>query len=121
MKTCLAPVQLHGLKTYLVHVSSVFEIGTGRRLQVIGGDIGRVLTPVNDPHCEGPEGGSNGKEGDERGSQIKISGKLIGGMWMDGGGRDRSKEDRFDVVLGERVGALGRKTESSRSGDSDKL
>lgn len=51
---------------------------------MIGSGIGRVLTPVNDPHGEGPESEIIGKEGDERGSQIKISNKLIGGMWMDG-------------------------------------
>lgn len=36
-------------------------------------------------------------------SQIGISDELIRDMWMDGGGGDRSKEDRFDVVFGDRV------------------
>lgn len=35
--------------------------------------------------------------------QIEISDELTRDMWMDGGGGDRSKEDRFDVVFGDRV------------------
>jgi hypothetical protein len=71
---------------------------------VIGCGIGRVLTPVDDPHGEGSESGSSAEKG-EQVSQI-ISDKLIGERWMDGGGRDRSKEDRFDVVFGDQVWCL---------------
>jgi hypothetical protein len=48
-------------------------------------------------------------EVDEQGSQIKVSDELIGRGGWSGVGRDRSKEDRFDVVFGDRVWCLRQK------------
>jgi hypothetical protein len=45
-------------------------------------------------------------EGDEQGSQVKISDEPIGRGGWTGVGRDKSKEDRFDVVFGDRVWCL---------------
>ena len=45
-------------------------------------------------------------EGDEQGSQVKISDEPIGKGGWTGVGRDKSKEDRFDVVFGDRVWCL---------------